>query len=149
MCHNNNSNLALQDRLRVAGLKVCMYVLGLCMVTIAYTQGLRGVVRKAVGDDLQANIWERTHMEKIVPSVLFNLHDRGLDERPLLDDADDGPEEASGGSGAPAADGPRALADTCLRELIGKASFGNMRTVLKPVLKSVQCYHMHPVSARE
>jgi hypothetical protein len=64
LCHNNNVNLAMQDRLRVAGLR-----------------GLRGVVRKTVGDDLQSNIWQRQHMEKIVPSILYNLHDKSNADR--------------------------------------------------------------------
>ncbi|CAB1330520.1 unnamed protein product [Coregonus sp. 'balchen'] len=34
-----------------------------------------GVVRKTVNDELQANIWEPQHMDKIVPSLLFNLQD--------------------------------------------------------------------------
>lgn len=40
LCHNNDSNLAVRDRLRVAGLK-----------------GLRGVVRKTATDDLQVCIY--------------------------------------------------------------------------------------------
>lgn len=36
-------------------------------------KGLQGVVRKTVNDELQANIWEPQHMDKIVPSLLFNL----------------------------------------------------------------------------
>ena len=46
------------SRLRVSGLR-----------------GLQGVVRKTVSDDLQVNIWEKTHMDKIVPSLLYNMHD--------------------------------------------------------------------------
>lgn len=36
--------------------------------------GLQGVVRKTVSDDLQVNIWDPVHMDKIVPSLLFNMH---------------------------------------------------------------------------
>lgn len=36
-------------------------------------KGLQGVVRKTVNDELQANIWDPQHMDKIVPSLLFNL----------------------------------------------------------------------------
>jgi len=42
---------------------------------IAGLRGLRGVVRKTVSDDLQANIWEQQHMDKIVPSLVYNMHD--------------------------------------------------------------------------
>jgi len=37
-------------------------------------RGLQGVVRKTVSDDLQVNIWEPVHMDKIVPSLLYNMH---------------------------------------------------------------------------
>lgn len=30
---------------------------------------------------------------------------------------------------------PPMLAETCMRELVGRASFGHIRSVLKPVLK--------------
>ena len=46
---------------------------------MAGIRGLQGVVRKTVNDELQANIWEPQHMDKIVPSLLFNLQDPGTD----------------------------------------------------------------------
>ena len=30
---------------------------------------------------------------------------------------------------------PSALAESCLRELVGRASFGNIRSVIKPVFR--------------
>lgn len=37
-------------------------------------KGLQGVVRKTVNDEIVvANIWDPQHMDKIVPSLLFNL----------------------------------------------------------------------------
>ena len=41
-------------------------------------RGLQGVVRKTVSDDLQVNIWEAIHMDKIVPSLLYNMHNPRL-----------------------------------------------------------------------
>ena len=38
-------------------------------------RGIQGVVRKTVSDDLQVNIWENIHMDKIVPSLLYNMQD--------------------------------------------------------------------------
>lgn len=35
---------------------------------------IKGVIRKTVSDDLVENIWEPVHMDKIVPSLLFNMH---------------------------------------------------------------------------
>ncbi|KAL1420700.1 hypothetical protein MTO96_004442 [Rhipicephalus appendiculatus] len=58
LCHDNNPDVELRKQLRLAGLR-----------------GLQGVVRKTVSDDLQVNIWDETHMEKIVPSLLFNMQD--------------------------------------------------------------------------
>ena len=34
---------------------------------------LQSVVRKTVSDDLVENIWDSSHMEKIIPSLLFNM----------------------------------------------------------------------------
>lgn len=56
MCHGNNDNVELRDSIRMAGIR-----------------GLQGVIRKTVSDDLVENIWDRQHMEKIVPSLLFNM----------------------------------------------------------------------------
>lgn len=42
-------------------------------IRMAGIRGLQGVVRKTVNDELQANIWDPQHMDKIVPSLLFNL----------------------------------------------------------------------------
>lgn len=56
MCHGNHENVELRDSIRVAGIR-----------------GLQGVIRKTVSDDLVENIWDKHHMEKIVPSLLFNM----------------------------------------------------------------------------
>lgn len=48
--------------------------MSLCLrIRMAGIKGLQGVVRKTVNDELQANIWDPQHMDKIVPSLLFNL----------------------------------------------------------------------------
>lgn len=56
MCHGSHDDTELRDSIRLAGIK-----------------GLQGVIRKTVSDDLVENIWEKQHMEKIVPSLLFNM----------------------------------------------------------------------------
>lgn len=43
-------------------------------IRIAGLQGLQGVIRKTVSDELQPDIWEQHHMDKIVPSLLYNMH---------------------------------------------------------------------------
>lgn len=100
MCHGNNENIELRDSIRLAGIK-----------------GLQGVIRKTVSDDLVENIWDRQHMEKIVPSLLFNMQNGPLTAT----------EDATPTS-------PPVLAEAVLRELVSRASFGHIRSVLKPLL---------------
>lgn len=56
MCHNNDSNPVTRKAIRRAGM-----------------MGIRGIIRKTVSDDLQVNIWEQVHMDKIIPSLIFNM----------------------------------------------------------------------------
>ncbi|XP_020715526.1 protein EFR3 homolog cmp44E isoform X1 [Ceratitis capitata] len=100
MCHGNHDNVELRDSIRLAGIK-----------------GLQGVIRKTVSDDLVENIWDKVHMEKIVPSLLFNMQSGDL--TPV--------EDATHIT-------PPVLAEEVLRELVGRASFGHIRSVLKPLL---------------
>ena len=79
LCHNNHPEIEVQNRLRVAGLKGIQvnwlnrplpnFSLSLILPLFWY----KGVVRKTVSDDLVENIWESVHMDKIVPSLLFNM----------------------------------------------------------------------------
>ncbi|XP_067006457.1 protein EFR3 homolog cmp44E [Anabrus simplex] len=108
MCHSNHNDPEMRDKIRLAGIK-----------------GLQGVVRKTVSDDLVENIWEPVHMDKIVPSLLYNMQNSRyyINEvetpEPPQDERID----------------PPALAETCMRELVGRASFGHIRSVLRPVLR--------------
>ncbi|XP_064624615.1 protein EFR3 homolog B-like isoform X2 [Lineus longissimus] len=102
MCHNGDENSEVCLKIRVAGLR-----------------GLQGVVRKTVSDDLQVNIWESTHMDKIVPSLLFNLQEiNGLKDH-------DSPHDE---------DKPAVVAENCFRDLVCRASYGNIKSVISPVL---------------
>ncbi|EHH21945.1 hypothetical protein EGK_05120, partial [Macaca mulatta] len=106
MCHSSHDDLEI--KIRMSGIK-----------------GLQGVVRKTVNDELQANIWDPQHMDKIVPSLLFNLqHVEEAESRspsPLQ-----APEKEK--------ESPAELAERCLRELLGRAAFGNIKNAIKPVL---------------
>lgn len=104
LCHNGHQSLETQRKLRQAGL-----------------HGLQGVVRKTISDDLQVNIWEAVHMDKIVPSLLYNMQDKGY--RPSSED--DSPREE---------DDPAHMAEAVFRDLICRASYGNIKSVLSPVL---------------
>lgn len=105
MCHSNHIDKVTRDKIRLAGI-----------------QGLQGVIRKTVSDDLVENIWEAQHMDKIVPSLLYNMQTAEKYETVSC-------MEGVGGAEAPAK-----LAEACLRELVGRASFGHIRSVLRPVL---------------
>ncbi|CAG9534710.1 unnamed protein product [Cercopithifilaria johnstoni] len=113
MCHSNNSGISKDAR--YAGLR-----------------GLRGVMWKSTTDPLQTNIWERQYMDKIIPSILFNLQEDDSDEskeKRNLFSVIDQPYAMDG-----VAESPRALADQFIRELMAKAPFG-LVSVLDPVLK--------------
>jgi hypothetical protein len=103
MCHGSNDNVEMRNSIRMAGIK-----------------GLQGVIRKTVSDDLVENIWERQHMEKIVPSLLFNMQSN--DTREQLNEEDNEPKT------------PPMLAESVLRELVSRASFSHIKDVLKPLL---------------
>ena len=49
------------------------YTLFICRLRGSGLRGIQGVIRKTVSDDLQTNIWDHTHMDKIVPSLLYNM----------------------------------------------------------------------------
>ncbi|XP_058690061.1 protein EFR3 homolog B [Poecile atricapillus] len=108
MCHSGHADPDVRARIRMSGIR-----------------GLQGVVRKTVQDELQANIWEPQHMEKIVPALLFNL------QQPQ-------PQPSRSPSPLQAAEKeqetPWELAERCLRELLGRAAFGNIKNAIKPVL---------------
>ncbi|XP_050552340.1 protein EFR3 homolog cmp44E isoform X1 [Spodoptera frugiperda] len=105
MCHSNHIDKPTRDSIRLAGI-----------------QGLQGVIRKTVSDDLVENIWEAQHMDKIVPSLLYNMQTAEKYDTVLCMEGGAGEEQ------------PARLAEACLRELVGRASFGHIRSVLRPVL---------------
>ncbi|VIO93757.1 Hypothetical 96.7 kDa protein C32D5.3 in chromosome II, putative [Brugia malayi] len=114
MCYANNSETSKDAR--YAGLR-----------------GLRGVMWKLTTDPLQTSIWERQYMDKIIPSILFNLQEEDYEEsrekRNNHFSVIDQPYAVDG-----VAENPKALADQFLRELMAKAPFG-LVSVLDPVLK--------------
>lgn len=103
MCHCGTGTQVEQPRIRTAGLR-----------------GLQGVVRKTVSDDLQVNIWEPVHMDKIVPSLLYNMQE----DRFVPVDLESPKDEEH----------PAQVAETVFRDLICRASYGNIKAILKPVL---------------
>lgn len=125
MSHNNDPDMDKRRQLRMAGLS-----------------GLKGIIRKTVSDDLRAHILYEIQMDKIVPSLLFNMQSQDIlpnsssaasgshrniasiiAETPLT-----GP--TFGDTSAPAMVG-----EDCLKELIRRATYGHIKSVIKPVLR--------------
>ncbi|XP_062985986.1 protein EFR3 homolog A isoform X2 [Elgaria multicarinata webbii] len=108
MCHSYHEDPKVQTEIRIAGIR-----------------GIQGVVRKTVNDELQAIIWEPQHMDKIVPSLLFNMH--------KIEDVDSRICPPSSPSGGEKEENPSVLAENCFRELLGRATYGNMNHAVRPV----------------
>ncbi|XP_069014365.1 protein EFR3 homolog B [Embiotoca jacksoni] len=108
MCHSSYEDPDIRTKIRMAGIK-----------------GLQGVVRKTVNDELQANIWDPQHMDKIVPSLLFNLQSREHTES-----RSPSPLQAS----EKEKESPVDLTERCFRELLGRAAYGNIKNAVTPVL---------------
>ncbi|XP_030577503.1 protein EFR3 homolog B isoform X3 [Archocentrus centrarchus] len=108
MCHSGYEDPDIRTKIRMAGIK-----------------GLQGVVRKTVNDELQANIWDPQHMDKIVPSLLFNLQsgERTESRSPSPLQASEKEKES-----------PVELTERCFRELLGRAAYGNIKNAVTPVL---------------
>uniref|UniRef100_A0A8C2HAN5 EFR3 homolog Ba (S. cerevisiae) n=1 Tax=Cyprinus carpio TaxID=7962 RepID=A0A8C2HAN5_CYPCA len=103
MCHSSYEDPDIRTKIRMAGIR-----------------GLQGVVRKTVNDELQANIWDPQHMDKIVPSLLFNLQqEEGIERSPSPETEKESPVE---------------LTERCFRELLGRAAYDNIKNAVKPVL---------------
>ncbi|MEL6804858.1 MAG: hypothetical protein AAFO91_13870, partial [Bacteroidota bacterium] len=100
MCHNNNEEVNTRVSVRLHGVR-----------------GLQGVIRKTVSDNLQVNIWEKQHMDKIVPSLLINMQS-GKEAIAVNTPAEE--------------QHPAVLAEQALRELLSKASFATLVSVLDP-----------------
>ncbi|RWS23938.1 protein EFR3 B-like protein, partial [Leptotrombidium deliense] len=110
LCHNSSNDMKTRKMLRLAGLN-----------------GLKGVIRKTVSDDLQVDIWDEIHMGKIIPSLIYNMQDQEVIS--MSDNVDASPV-------------PCVVAEECLRELIAKATFGNIRSVIRPVLKHLDNHNL-------
>ncbi|XP_039609918.1 protein EFR3 homolog A [Polypterus senegalus] len=112
MCHSTHEDMETRTKIRVAGIK-----------------GLQGVVRKTVNDELQAIIWEPQHMDKLIPSMLFNMQSAEDTDR-------------TGPPTTPSDENPAVLAENCFRELLGRAAYGNMNNAVRPVLVHLDNHHL-------
>uniref|UniRef100_A0A8D0GSB1 EFR3 homolog A n=1 Tax=Sphenodon punctatus TaxID=8508 RepID=A0A8D0GSB1_SPHPU len=108
MCHSYHEDSEIQTEIRIAGIR-----------------GIQGVVRKTVNDELQATIWEPQHMDKIVPSLLFNMY--------KIEDVYSRVITPSSPTRGEREVNPTVLAENCFRELLGRATYGNMNNAVRPV----------------
>ncbi|KAK2584418.1 hypothetical protein KPH14_006800 [Odynerus spinipes] len=115
MCHSNHDDPIIRKQIRLAGI-----------------QGLQGVVRKTLSDDLVENIWEPVHMDKIVPSLLYNMQNTRYANK----------EDATPECPTEERSDPPQFAETCMRELVGRASFGHIRCVIRPVLRHLDNHQL-------
>ncbi|XP_077869878.1 protein EFR3 homolog B-like [Saccoglossus kowalevskii] len=115
MCHSSNAGTNTKIKIRLAGLR-----------------GLQGVVRKTVSDDLQVNIWEQQHMDKIIPSLLFNMHNEPSSTTSSQQDQQN----------IQIDEHPSTVAETCLRDLTCRAAFGNIKSVVNPVLNHLDNHNL-------
>lgn len=125
MCTSSHPDEGTRTRLRISGL-----------------EGLSGVIRKTVNEDLAENIWEITHMQKIVGSLLFNLLSNSNINQDLNLENDQGGPVTLGGRGTPDPLGTGKTvtasdkADQILRELVTFAStISDIKAILGPVLR--------------
>lgn len=119
MCHNSDNNLEVQKKIRLAGIK-----------------GLQGVIRKTTSDDLVENIWNPIHMNKIIPSLLYNMQISREPDSKSVDSTE------SFDCSEPIENDPHALAEQCLRELVTHASFGHVKNVLQPLLLHLDLHNL-------
>ena len=118
MCHFETNLPSVTTKIRVSGL-----------------QGIGGVVRKIENEDLAENIWAPTHMEKIIPSLLYNIQigdykkaGQGRSQTPDL-----GGEDCKS---------PLQIAEDTFRKLMGRAGFTSIRPVTKPILNHLDIHQM-------
>eukprot|EP00079_Xenopus_tropicalis_P036628 XP_017950399.1 PREDICTED: protein EFR3 homolog A [Xenopus tropicalis] len=108
MCHSCHNDPEVRKEIRIAGIR-----------------GIQGVVRKTVNDELRATIWEPQHMDKIVPSLLFNMQ--------KIEDTDSRIGPPASPTAGDKEENPSILAENCFRELLGRAAYGNMNNAVRPV----------------
>lgn len=107
MCYSNETNLEARQKIKLHGVR-----------------GIRGVIRKTVTDELQVNIWEKQHMDKLIPALLYTMQDHS--DTILYEDGGQIPDISSSH--------PWMLAEESLRELLSRAGFANVPAAISPAL---------------
>lgn len=105
MCYKNGANSEDNKKIKTAGLS-----------------GLQGIFRKTASDDLQVNIWDKVFMGKIIPSLLHVIEQGDFMPETPQEEPLNSEEE------------PFNFAESILREIVSRASFGNVRSAIEPAL---------------
>ncbi|XP_076058081.1 protein EFR3 homolog stmA isoform X2 [Oratosquilla oratoria] len=119
MCYSDEDEEIVKKALRRAGIK-----------------GLQGVVRKTDCDTLGENIWLPTHMDKIVPALLFNIQEKNVSVQETTH-PNDVPDNQPEGDKE-----PHELAEMCLREIVSRATYGRINNVVKPILTHLDLHNL-------
>ncbi|OTF70698.1 hypothetical protein BLA29_007324, partial [Euroglyphus maynei] len=120
LCHDNHPDPVIRKSLRMAGLI-----------------GIKGLILKAVSDDMQVNIWADNNMGKIIPSLLFNMKSKDFEDETKFKDSQTRllqPDPVRFTENESESTMPNDVAAECLRELINRASFGLVHNILKPII---------------
>ena len=115
MCHSNEPNIQACQNIQLHGVR-----------------GIRGVIRKTVTDELQVNIWEKQHMDKLIPSLLFTMQNHS--DKLLHEDGGKMPDIDS--------NCPWILAEESFRELLSRAGFANVPAAISPALAHLDSHKL-------
>lgn len=119
MCHSNLKNAQEQKVMQSHGVR-----------------GIHGVIRKTVTDELQVNIWQAQHMEKIIPSLLYvMMQEQAHDETPAR-------RESFAARSRGTDDNLGVSAEECLRELLSRASYSNVSSAVQPALAHLDSHRL-------
>lgn len=108
--------------LRFKDMCYCKSATGLTKYRIRITglRGIQGIIRKAISDEQELNIWKSEKIQKIISSLLYNMQDTSplSPEQSYLEDV------AS----------LTYTAEKIFSNLVQHATFGTIKAILKPVL---------------
>ena len=97
-------------------------------------RGLQGVILKTVSDDLQVNIWEEVHIQKIMRALLFNIHEGFTNAVQSPSQVRSMSPWEGENSDVTADIDPDQLARHVLQDLVSRASYGQIKSLMMPLL---------------
>ena len=97
-------------------------------------RGLQGVILKTVSDDLQVNIWEEVTIQKIMRALLFNIHEGYTNSAQSPGQTRSMSPWESENSDPIADIDPDILARHVLQDLVSRASYGHIKSLMMPLL---------------